>query len=285
MPAVVGALTLVGLLAAAVPVTGGSTCPRPEEVSAELARILPSSGPTAGPSARLEQSGSGLRIELFDAAGALVGKRVLEGSARCADLAAASAVVIATWVAGLAPTAPPVEPPAAPPPSALPAPERLPYSFELGVGALGSYSNGFGLGVEICAALTPESGAYGAQVSVAALGAHDLSLGAGTATWQRFALGLGAHRRFRPGSWKIDVKADAVGALLAVAGDENNPEASSTRFGPGLSVGARATAEPGLWFGAFATGWLKGEEVAWGAHPKLPQFEVFLAAGVAFCSD
>ncbi|MHB8873726.1 MAG: hypothetical protein ACYC8T_08575 [Myxococcaceae bacterium] len=281
-----GALTLAGLLLSALAVEGGATCPSPAQVAERLRRLLPASADSGGYSARVEQDGAGVRIELLDGSGSPVGARVLEGSPRCEDLASASAVVIASWVAELGANPPAAEEPPKPPSPAPPtAPEGPGPTFEIAVGAVGSYSGDFALGALVEASLTPAGGVWGAQVTLGALGAHDASLASnGKATWQRFALGLGAHRRLRPGTWKVDLQAKAVAALLAVSGDEQNQGVARTGFDPGLSLGVRALSFPGLWVGAFAAGWLRpgaGQD----PPPKLPQFEAFLMAGVAWGSE
>jgi hypothetical protein len=115
-----------------------------------------------------------------------------------------------------------------------------------------------------------------------------VSLGVGTANWQHFAVGLGAHRRFIPGNWKLDLQGEAVAALLAIGGDEPTRTVARTAFDPGVSVGFRALADLGLWVGTFGVVWLRPQEIPAPdlvQRTTLPRVELFLAAGVALSND
>src|SRR4029079_16594125 len=82
----------------AVTVNGDATCPTAEEVSTQVAQLVPAVE-TAAPrdTARVAEAGDVLRVSLFRPDGELLGTRELSRASSCADLAAAAAVVVAAW--------------------------------------------------------------------------------------------------------------------------------------------------------------------------------------------
>src|SRR5438132_13866033 len=107
------ALSLLWLAQAAIEIAGGGGCPEPAAVSRSLRSLLPpvlngatsapagapGAAPPPAPSVRLSRTFMGdLDILFVGPDGRQLDERHLEGGSTCDDLAAAAAVVIATWV-------------------------------------------------------------------------------------------------------------------------------------------------------------------------------------------
>src|SRR4051794_27893032 len=133
--------------AAALAVTGSTTCPTAAAVSAQLEPLLAPSGPAApatasaaGDVAELALEASGVRITLRRADGSIAGTRTLAGEHGCAELAEAAAVVIAAWENDTSVDRLPA-PPRRPPPVraaavvATPSPTAIRWSIGAGAGA------------------------------------------------------------------------------------------------------------------------------------------------------
>jgi hypothetical protein len=78
--------------------TGDAGCPTAAEVDGRLSALLPTASPSGERDvAALEESGSRLRVTVRRPDGRTLGERELDRGHSCADLAAAIALVIATW--------------------------------------------------------------------------------------------------------------------------------------------------------------------------------------------
>ena len=101
---VLGLLIGIWLSHPLVVVDGEGTCPAPSDVEARLGALIPQVEERE-PQHRavLEHSAAGLQVDLRRDDGERLAQRVLDGRGSCADLAAATAVVIAAWEARLNP--------------------------------------------------------------------------------------------------------------------------------------------------------------------------------------
>lgn len=279
-----GAILSLGAALGALKVAGASTCPAPAAVAAQLHRMLPSEvkGELV---ALVEPAPRGVRLELRSPSGESLESKLLEGQGACQELAAAAAVVVATWLTELDSGA--LEPPE---PARPPGPDRSPpetdLGFDVAAGVTGSLSEtGVSLGVLLTTTLTPPGGGYGARLSVAALSPKAVRVGPGVVTCQRFGLGLGAQRRLLLEAWRLDLSFEVAPALLALTGDEKAAAASTAAFDLGMWAGVRAMSPPGLWVGLFGHGWLlpRGFSVE-GQSAEAPRLEVSLAAGISWAS-
>ena len=278
------ALVLFGVTVGAVDLVGSGDCPAEADVAAQLGALLPGEA-GAGGRARLVPDGRALRIELTDGSGAQVVRRVEGGS--CPELAGAAAVVIAAWQADLregAPLAVRLQPPRM----------RRSVGFELSAGFVASLAGSdFAPGAEVAAALGPRRSHFRGRVGAWATGLRTVALGPGRASYTRAGLALGPQFRFRPGRFRLDLHADAVCALLYVAGAGFSTTDNGYDVEPGLAAGARAAVRLGggafVYAGATVVGWLREQQVlvtgGQAAHSTLPRLEVLLTAGLAFGND
>jgi len=311
---VVSALLLAGFLlageeptAGAVRVEGGGACPSPADVAQRLAPLLPPAAPDrAARRAVLSREGRELRVELREADGAVLAHRHL-GAAPCGDLAAAAAVVIATWevelrgrgVLGLWPESAqprPAAPPAPPPPPAVrAAPPSVPSRIELAIGAaaLGGAgaSGGVAAGALVEARGRRPGGILGLTLALLWQGERSLPLAGGSVAWRRTAVVLGPSLRRPLGARGVAVEADAgvVAAALLLRGAGFSRDAVLAVFDPGATVSARVSVRAGSlipWIGAGIWAWPVTHETAvqgaTGAGTRdLPRGEVFISLGLA----
>lgn len=275
----IGVVLSLSLSLGSLEVGGSSACPTPEAVAAQLGR-LPHLD--QGHRLLLAPAPGGVRLSLHRRSGELVAEKTLQGAGSCPELAAAAAVVAASWLAELqvgtlAP--PPPEAPLQQGPS--PAPE---LGFDVAAGLSGSLSGGsLSLGIILATSLTPGERPLGARLSFETTGARLAQIAPGWVSWQRFGLGLGGQWRFWKQDWKLDLSLEAVPALLAVVGEEGTKGASRTVFDLGGSAGVRALSAPGLWVGLHANGWLMPRPVELeGAALRLPRLELLLAGGLSW---
>jgi hypothetical protein len=296
-----------------VVVDGEASCPAPADVEARLAALIPQVEERE-PQHRavLERGPSGLRVDLRRDDGERLAQRVLDASGSCADLAAATAVVIAAWEARLNPeiaarmklpageaAAPPVAPPPRP---EAPRPSRL--GLEGGIGVLASAAGGdVAPGLMIQGALLSPADRFGATVALSAAGRRvqglDGANGAG-AGWTRAAIALGPEARLHGvAQLAFDFHVDALLGLLRVDGvaattGATDPLATwSSRADTSLQLGAgggvrvrRAWGALGIWLGVGARLWpghqrlvVEGEP---GASGEVPRYEGELALGACW---
>jgi hypothetical protein len=121
---------------------------------------------------------------------------------------------------------------------------------------------------------------------------RDLRLGSGRAAWGRSALGAGLGYRFRPARFVLDVRAEALLALLYVQGRGFDQTSRSFDVDAGLGCAARGGVQLGAvqpFVSVELAGWLRPEQAIarqGGAmvSANLPRIEVLLALGLAFAS-
>lgn len=295
-------LSSLATVAAAPPVTveGDATCPMPAEVTRRLGDLLRADAVVTSPDvARLSEQGGALAIRLERPDGSLIGERTLERLFPCADLAAATAVILATWESDVHPAfrptlaAPPAVTVAAPAPTP-PAAASTAAAFDVGGALSGSLAPGSGnaggaIGLLLTAAVVRER--LGGRLALQAGSERSLALGAGTVRWRRVDAALGPVLRFQsaPRAMAFDLHIEALGAWVSASGSgfPTNHSASSADLGAGgglrLLFGARPAAP---WIDVSACGWLR-QEVAY-ADPTgtvtLPRIEATLALGLSFCA-
>jgi hypothetical protein len=292
--------------AGAVKVEGGGGCPSPADVAARLEPLLPPGPAEAAPRrALMSRDGRDLRVELRDADGAVLAFRRL-GAAACGDLAAAAAVVIATWevelrgrgVVGLWPDAPPPPPPPPPPPvvrAPPPAPPAPALEVALGGAALvaAGASGGLAPGLLLELRGARPAGWLGGTVGLILEGDRSLPLEGGFVTWRRAVLlaGAFARRPIRSGVVGLEADAGAMAAVLSLRGVGFTQDDTLAVMDAGATASGRLTLRilslrP--WVGAGVRVWpiareaaVAGPSGASAPGRNLPRGEVFVALGLA----
>jgi hypothetical protein len=272
-----------------VVVEGAASCPSPTQVGERLAGLLPEGERAAPDRAVVSAEARAVRIELFDGKGARLGEKRIDDDAPCADLAAASAVLIAAWEASLRPGS--VPPPSLPP--------LLPHSrvhLDLGAGvALSLAQGGSSFGVTVEGALAGRSGrgrGFAARIAIVAplLQPHvsDFPVAGEHAEWSRYAASLGVRYRFAPGFLRIDPHLGLALALIVVDGVGVPNAQRATAFTAGLDAGIRVGLDlgPAIVWGGVSLFWYPARQVAQvdngGPTVDLPSVEGLVTVGVAF---
>jgi hypothetical protein len=292
-------LTTLFLLAITHPlvvVEGNAACPTPEDVERSLATIVPPVDEGQRQDrARVEQGMGELHIELLRDDGTRLAERRLSARGDCGDMAAAAAVVIATWEGRLKPE--PGAPPALPAPVAVAvvnAPRRAPlrrFWFDAGAAIVGARAGGQNAaGVELDASVggAPLGPRLGVLVS-ATLPRDQALAGTLVARWTRAALAAGPRERLRLGPATIDLGVSAAVALLHTEGSGSGAYAlhSDTTAQLGGVVGARVGhdwSEVAVWAGFELWGWLGRQELEVNGTKAgdLPALDARLALGVSW---
>src|SRR6185436_14838233 len=300
------AAVLLTLAAAGVRVEGGTACPAPADVQTRLRALLPGAeAPTSADAdvARIVDSQGAVRITLLAPDGTTLGERSLAGGFPCPDLAAAAALVVATWETDVHPefaarleVAPPAPvPPPAPTVVRAAPPAPAPQSaWTLGAGVFATLAPSGGEASPAGGA-TLEGGwlgagaRWGARLALAATTSRTLALPSGDVDWRRATASAGVLWRLTATgrSAAVDLRADAVFAWISMVGNgfANNYEPAAFDAGAGLagrlSLG-RGPLRPWLELGGVA--WPRGQVVferPSGASAELPRWEAGLALGVS----
>jgi hypothetical protein len=230
----------------------------------------------------LETRADGLQVSLFDDQGRQLEERFLPGPMTCAESGRLAAALLATWETSLVPpelpaaipAGSPVVPPqqqAGQPNPAKPGEPR--WQGEIGLGFSGSLaSDGAGaLGGELLASLGPPSGSYGGELTFAGTGYRSLPVGNGTASWQRFALGLGGYGRLGSGPLKLELGGQFLFAILDSKGQGFATTRTDQAFDPGIGLSSRA-----LW--RFAPSWWAWLQLGVSFWPKTQEVQVLTGA-------
>jgi hypothetical protein len=286
----------------AVDVVGDGDCPASADVRHRLAELIPATngGPEPLRRARLSRSEKGLHVELLSAGGERMAERDLGVDASCDDLAAASAVIIATWEAELDPrlTTPRVSlrtPPRQTTPvttavRATPPPPQSPPSFDLGLALMASLTGGeVAPGARVGAWIAPGGWRLGLGAAVSATTARSEPVGPGPAAarWTRYALGAGPEARFAIGRMMVGAHARALAALLRVEGVglPTTASDSTAQFGTGAGVHVgRPWGNATPWIGADLLFWPGRDRLeisGLAARGELPRLELQLALGLS----
>jgi hypothetical protein len=284
---------------------GDQACPDNKEVQAEIRRLNPAvlEG-TRRHLVLLQLSKDALEVRLFDEDGHLLEERVLRGPETCAGWARTAAVVLVTWEAELIgpavplpafpvpEPAPKVAPPVASPRPFVPPEHHAHWLGEIGAGFIGSVaSDGMAApGAEVRASMGPAERRYGGQLTLLVLAPRTVSLAPGSASWERFAVGLGGHLTLGPQRLKVELDADALAGLLVSKGVGFSTTRTATAFDPGLMASARLGWFFGrwlIWLQVGGVAWLRAEHVQVFGGPSppasapIPQAEVLAILGLS----
>jgi hypothetical protein len=146
-----------------------------------------------------------------------VAEKQFLGKAACRDLAAAAAVVIATWEGELAGAAR-LTLRTLPPEARQTTPAVHPWVWRFGaVAGLSLAGSGVDPGVWLDASVGRGSGLQGALTAFVE-GTHERALGGGEGQWQRNGLGLGPRWLWQGQRWLLGIDALAYGAYMRLAG-------------------------------------------------------------------
>jgi len=292
----------------AITVEGDSLCPTAPDVAARVAELLPAAATTtagAPDQARVDDQGGALRIRVQRPDGGLIGERTLARSFPCPDLAAAAAVIIATWESDVHPefrqSMPAARQPgataAATAVTAPPATSGGGSAFDVGAALSGSLApsggnSGAALGALIVASLTPGGRGFGGRLSLQGSTERELPLGAGAVRWRRLVIGAGPQLRLtsaRP-ALRLDLHGDALLAYVTASGIRFTTNRQATSIDAGIAAGARLLFGGRLvqpWLDLSLAGWLRQENAyndPGGASVALPRVEAILALGLSFCA-
>ncbi|MEA2696682.1 MAG: hypothetical protein QOI66_953 [Myxococcales bacterium] len=290
----------------AITVEGDSLCPTAPDVAARVAELLPAATTTTAgvpDLARVDDQSGALRIRVQRPDGGLIGERTLTRSFPCPDLAAAAAVIIATWESDVHPefrqSMPAARQPVAPAGvvTATTATAGAGSAFDIGAALSGSLApsggnSGAALGALIVASLTPGGQGFGGRLSLQGGTERELPLGAGAVRWRRLVIGAGPQLRLtsaRP-ALRLDLHGDALLAYVTASGTGFSPNRQATSIDAGIAAGARLlfggrSVQP--WLDLSLAGWLRQENAyndPGGASVPLPRVEAILALGLSFCA-
>lgn len=304
----VGTLLVLLAMHPSISVEGGATCPLPAEVQRRLADLM-ANIPDDVPQDRavLERMPDGLHVDLRRDDGSRIAERVLASAGSCADLAAASAVIVATWEAqlrgerlarieldrssprGVVTTAP-----------APPSQPSRGSTFEAGLGAVGSLAFGDAvepaLGGLVFGSWSPKPTGLGLSLTATAATARSSTLltpgttATVTASWTRAFAALGPFYRVVAGPARLEANAGVVGGALFVraAGVPNARSNSSADVG--ATVGVRIStrwAPMAPWLGLQGLFWPSKDRFGVTVDRvdslrEVPRLEAWLAVGVSF---
>lgn len=283
-------------------VDGQATCPSAVEVQRRLGDLMAGvRDDLSQDRARIETTTDGLRIELRRDDGSLIAERLLGAKGSCADLASASAVVIATWEAQLRPVRtariqlPPEDRAGSAPAVAreAPSPAASRSSLEAGLGGVGSLAFGDAtepaLGGLVFGTWSPRGAGLGLHAALAGTAARTSSLTTSvTTSWTRAFLQVGPSYRLLVGPARVDAHAGALAGALFVSAAGVPSARSDASLDFGASLGVRLSTR---W--APMAPWLGIEGLFWPARDRLaisgisttrevPRLEAWLAIGVTF---
>jgi hypothetical protein len=272
-------MILLALLALVID-DAGAQCPTGAAVAEEF-RAVAGENATLRERVEMRQIAAGLRLRLVDANGAVLAERTLPGG-DCAELARAAAVVLAAWRTDVEASTPRLQ--------IKPPPPRPKPSWEVGAGFLASLPS-FAAGGEVSAAIGARR--WLLRLDAFGMSLRDLAVGrsSGHARFTRAGLSAGPMVRFRPRRFVLDLHAEATFALLYMDGVGYSTNQSANAFDLGLGGGARAAVHFGPaapFLGVTVVGWPIGQTVVIsgpaGGSARVPTFEVWLQAGIAFGS-
>lgn len=197
--AAIALLSLLFPLSAVV--VGKTTCPTPTQVNEKLARLGVSPATPLGQEtheAVLSRNAQGLLLTLRFTNQTALAERQFSAQASCEDLAAAAAVVIATW-----------------------------WNWDIGIAIqLGRAASSMSPGAWIEASAGRQERLIRMVLSGFWQGDHELSLGRGEALWRRTGAALGPRLEMQKGSLLSSVEVLAYAAYLQLGG-RNQPQNAS----------------------------------------------------------
>ena len=246
---VLAALSAALVLAAAPVRVESESCPSGAEVEQALVSMLPPVPDATRPDvARVIERGKGLQIELVNPDAAVIAERALDMDGSCADLAAAVAVVIATWEsdvhsefsrsraeAGFASVAERT-------PERLATPLSRPSaSYDVAAGPSLSLAGTFVAGGALVGTWVPLDTGLGLRLFAAGESSRTVDLGVGQARWRRWAGSAESDWRLARHQVMLDVHAGLVLGWLTATGAGFSQNQSQRSFSPGGTVGMRSS--------------------------------------------
>jgi hypothetical protein len=246
------ALVMAGL---AVIIEGDTTCPSAARVSDAVVSLLTGLEARTEPHrVRLAERDGGVEVVLSSGPARVLQTRTFPRGSSCEDLAAAIAVVIATWEVELS-GAVSVEVEssriatfAGAPSVVVPTAPRT--TLGVGLAALGSLDREGAVAGMLGEAVVAR-GPWALRLAAMTAMRRHTDLAPGSVHWRRSALALGVHRRIlRSRRWAIEAGADAVLGMVAASGDGFTEDRSSFSAAPGIAPRVRATLHDGRlgWF-------------------------------------
>jgi hypothetical protein len=299
-------LLVASLLVAAGPgglyFLGDEGCPEAAAVESRLRRIDPTAfESTTQQFALIEAHPRGLRVRLFGGQGDLLEDRLLEGSRSCAEWANAAAALLASWESEVgAPDLMLSDLPAEPWPMAEGrggSRRRRPVlDAEIGLGPSGAIAGdgSAAFGGEILISLSSHAGAWGGQLTVNTTTLRSVTVGGGSALWQRSALTLGPYLTFGGGPLRVDLGLAVAGAVLYASGAGFLVTHTASAIDPGVDVTIRLRWDFSrswrLWLLVGPTWWLRTEhaQVLSGqviSSTAIPSLDVLATLGLSFTFD
>jgi hypothetical protein len=306
----VTAILLALVLAASdglpVQVQGTARCPTPAEITAIMSELLPATADPFPDIAWVETAGLDLSIALRDAEGNPLLFRKITASGTCADLAAAAAVVIATWKVdqnpalslqqpGVHPHAQ-AQPIARPEPvaktpvqetvAAAPAPTHQPWLFDV-ASALGTSANSAGFVGTARAEVGVRRRRLGLRTAFTSDISRDQSLAVGRVSWRRLTLGAGPSFVVAEGFATVELHAQLFVGFTSVSGRGFALNRQASDVSPGVASAVRVRRPSGtvrpwievggqFWFAPQAIAILEASESA-----SLPRTDARLMVGIS----
>jgi hypothetical protein len=274
----------------AVIVQGGARCPYPDEVAHRLGELM-AAVPDGSEQDRAEVSDvtGALRIELVRPDGVRIAERELARDTPCTDLAAAAAVVIATWEAQLRPQR--VRPVNLAAEAGDEGPPRA-VTYDVGLSGLGSLAGGqAATGLVADGAWAPPTWEIGLHATLGFTTTRFTSVPAavGTVGYWRSSVAVGPRYRIAGGLARADVHVGLLAGLLSM-------RAHGLTVNSGTTVG-RLGAEAGFRIGPAwedLVPWLGVGAQYWPGHERMvvdingmteqhdvPGFDLRLTLGVS----
>jgi hypothetical protein len=285
---------MLSAVLALVEVISTSRCPDSAAIEQRLRPLLSPARSTDR--ATVDESLNAIRVEVRNAAGALIGVRALPLAGSCDDRADAVAVVIAAWEPDLARREEVRARIATPIPESTAvvatSPRDWQLTWEVGASFLGTITGGaFAAGASADVTLGRRGFPLAARIGIAGGDYRDLALAGGRASWTRAALMFGpVFDVVSQKGVRIDVHADVAAGWMFVQGRGYNANYSDNAFDPALGGGARLaltkwTVEP--WIDCTLLGWLRHQTLSvptmtTTASTEIPRFDVWLRAGIAY---
>ena len=296
-------------IAPAVTVEADAACGAADEIGARVTALLPPRSSDAAPDVvRIADRGDAWLVVLAAPDGTTLGERTLGREVPCPDLAAAAAVIIATWESDVhaefraapepVPTvaAPTIAAPtvvATPRASAAPATRA---ALELGAGLTGSIApsadgSAPALGAKVEGTWFRRPRGLGAGLALTVPATRDLPLGSGVVRWRRLSAAAGPVGRWLSSTtrWALDVHGEALVGWVTATGEGFASDRGGSGLDAGLGAGIRliwlGTRRAAPWLELGGTGWLRRQDAYAtpdGRAVELPRVELGLALGLSF---
>lgn len=276
------------VLAAVVVIDGETTCPSPAQIREHLGVLLADQGSDhdAPDRARIAETADAVELELESASGRILGHRAFSRQASCDQLAAAVAVVIATWETTADGVAPTISVETHAPAASTPA-----SSLSLVVSAGGATvvdRGGWTPGASLELALGSIRSRWAGLLDAIVTESNAVPLAPGSASWARERLAIGASFEVVSGGpFALDADGQLVAGLLVASGMGFSADHSTRSFDPGAAVGLRARFAWGDWglvVAASETAWLRANHLAVTGLSQIdaPRHDFVLGVGIAW---